>query len=554
MKYKLLTLAIVGTLVTPVSHAAETVRVSIASDGTEANQWAYAPSVSANGRYVVFETYADNLVAGDANGTSDIFVHDRETGETTRISVASDGSQSNGGSHSPRLSADGRYVVFSSTADNLVAKDTNGVADIFIHDRQTGKTVSASVASDSTQANDGSYNPSVSTDGRYVAFSSSADNLVTGDTNASGDIFVHDSKTGQTTRVSVTSNGAEANGTSQYPAISADGRYVAFSSYADTLVAGDSNGAQDIFVHDNQTGQTTRVSVASDGTQANGDIVDYPAISANGRYVAFSSSADNLVVGDTNVHADIFVHDTQYGETTRVSVASDGTEANDPSVYPSLSADGRFVSFSSYANNLVAGDSNGAGDVLVHDRKTGKTTFASVASDGTQAAGLSETSDISADGRFVAFMSYAANLVTGDTNGWGDVFVHDRLLKPNQRADLALTTPVAPTTATKGDIVNYSFTITNQGNRTAKNIALIDVLSDEGKLLTLAPSQGICKKSAVSVCRLGDLDAGKSLTVNAKMKAYRTGPFVQTVTVNSQLKDKVPTNNQKIINTKISRP
>jgi Tol biopolymer transport system component len=343
--------------------------VSVASDGTQGNSHSGSPSISADGRYVAFASYASNLVPGDTNGVMDVFVHDRLTGQTTRVSVASDGTQGNGESRYPSISADGRYVAFMSYASNLVPGDTNGKADVFVHDRLTGQTTRVSVASDGTQGNGDSWGwPSISADGRYVAFESSASNLVPGDTNGRADIFVHDRLTGQTTRVSVASDGTQGNNSSVWPSISADGRYVAFMSYASNLVPGDTNGALDIFVHDRLTGQTTRVSVASDGTQGNGYSWD-SSISADGRYVAFESWASNLVPGDTNGKQDIFVHDRLTGQTTRVSVASDGTEGNNNSGWPSISADGRYVAFHSDASNLVPGDTNGRADVFVAMRQ-----------------------------------------------------------------------------------------------------------------------------------------------------------------------------------------
>jgi hypothetical protein len=201
---------------------------------------------------------------------------------------------------------------------------------------------------------------------------------------------------------------------------------VAFKSGASNLVAGDTNGYYDIFVRDRQTGQTTRVSVASDGTQSNSDS-EYPSINADGRYVAFSS-ASKLVPGDTNGSYDVFVHDRQTGITERVSVASDGTQGNYDSGYwnsPCISADGRYVAFDSGASNLVPGDTNWPTDVFVRDRQAVRTTRLSVASDGAQANGGSWYACISADGRYVAFGSGAVNLVPGDTTGW-DVFVRDR--------------------------------------------------------------------------------------------------------------------------------
>jgi Tol biopolymer transport system component len=426
-------------------HAQTTERVSVASDGTQANDDSWRSAISADGRYVAFDSGTSNLVPGDTNGKSDVFVHDRQTGQTTRVSVASNGAQGNNHSsgisgpwfYSVSISADGRYVAFASGASNLVPGDTNGKWDIFVHDRdadgdgffdETGAimTTRVSVASDGTQGNaDVLSPPSISADGRYVAFASGASNLVPGDTNNSADCFVHDRQTGQTTCVSVALDGAPGNSASFNPSVSADGRYVAFQSSATNIVSGDTNGKFDIFVHDRQTGQTMRVSVGSGGTQGNDDSGGYLSVSADGRYVAFQSGASNLVSGDTNGNYDVFVHDRQTGQTTRVSVATDGTQGNTASFAGFISGDGRYVAFESSATNLVSSDTNGSRDVFVHDRQTGQTTRVSVASGDAQGNNASTDSSISADGRYVVFASDASNLVPGDTC-CHDVFVRDR--------------------------------------------------------------------------------------------------------------------------------
>src|SRR5881409_3649136 len=319
---------------------------------------------------------------------------------TVRVSVASGGTEGDDASLGSALSADGRFVAFDSAATDLVAGDTNGVSDVFVHDRQTGTTERVSVASGGAQGNGSSgligfaFPPALSADGRFIAFVSFATNLVAGDTNAANDVFVHDRLTGTTERVSVASGGTEGNDASLGFALSADGRFVAFESAATDLVAGDTNGVSDVFVHDRQTGRTERVSVASGGAQGNGNsgLIGFafpPALSADGRFIAFVSFATNLVAGDTNGATDVFVHDRLTGTTERVSVASGGTEGNDASLGPALSADGRFVAFQSDATNLVAGDTNGATDVFVHDRQTGATERMSVASSGTQGNGFS---------------------------------------------------------------------------------------------------------------------------------------------------------------------
>jgi Tol biopolymer transport system component len=287
--------------------------------------------------------------------------------ETSRVSVASDGSQGNSHSRRPSISVDGRFLAFASEASNLVLDDTNGYADIFVHDRQTGQTSRVSVAADGAQANGESWNATIAADGRYVAFESRARNLVPGYINGAWNIFVHDRQTGQTSLVSVASDGTQGDCCSTQPSISADGQYVAFQSLAGNLVSGDTNGTEDIFVHDRQTGQTSRVSIASDGAQGNSDS-RRPSISADGRHVAFDSRASNLVAGDINGTWDVFVHDRQTGQTSRVSVASDGTQGNSHSGGPSISADGRTVAFESWASTLVPGDTNNTSDIFVHER------------------------------------------------------------------------------------------------------------------------------------------------------------------------------------------
>ncbi len=397
--------------------------VSLASDGTQGNGGSYNPAFSTEGRYVAFESTASNLVSGDTNNWTDIFFHDQKTGETTRVSIATDGTQANYHSNAPSVSEGGRFVAFRSTANNLVIDDTNGEMDIFIHDRQMEETSRVSLASGGAEANDLSWGYSISSDARYVAFDSNADNLVPGEANYGRDIFVHDRQTKLTTRVSVITGGAQSTeGGSLDPSISSDGRYVAFISYASDLVIDDTNDKADVFFHDRMITQTIRVSVASDGSQAN-DNSYLPSISADGRLVAFYSDASNLVSNDTNGVSDVFIHDRMITQTIRISVASDGSQANGASWMPSISADGRYVAFHSNATNLVTSDTNNLPDAFVHDLQTGETFRVSEAQDGTQANGSSGVVSISTEGLYVVFHSSANNLVSNDNNGFGDIFV-----------------------------------------------------------------------------------------------------------------------------------
>jgi Tol biopolymer transport system component len=334
----------------------EITRVSVDSNGFEGerNEESFSPAISADGQIVVFESLA-KLVSTDENLFRDIFVH--KQGETTQVSVDSEGIPGDGASFAPALSADGRLVVFASFSTNLVGigNDANDFMDIFVRDRETGKTELVSVDSAGAQANGASFAPAISADGRFIAFESTASNLVEYDTNGASDVFLHDRDTGETRRVSVGSGGNQGNGASFAPAISANGCVVAFESSASNLLAdaSDTNNARDIFVYDckGKTSKLSRVSIATNGQEGNDDSFS-PDLSANGRMVAFSSRASNLVETDGNSAPDIFVYDRRRRRINRMSVNADRQEGDRGSFSPSLSATGKFVVFDSDANNL----------------------------------------------------------------------------------------------------------------------------------------------------------------------------------------------------------
>jgi len=427
---------------TPASAALpveETTLVSAATDGTQGNEGSYAPAISADGRYITYISNASTLVVGDTNGATDVFVTDTITGTTTRISTASDGTQGDRPSYAPAISADGRYITYYSEATTLVAGDTNGALDVFLFDTTTGTTTRISTATDGTQANGSSFDAAISADGRYITYYSEATNLVVGDNNGAYDVFLFDATTGTTTLVSKATDGTQGDSRSYTPAISADGRYITYYSEATTLVAGDTNGTLDAFLFDTTTGTTTLVSQATDGTQGN-SISYTPRISANGRYVTYFSYSSNLVAGDTNTSFDVFLFDTTTGTTTLVSKATDATQSDGNSYNPTISADGRYIAYYSDATNLVAGDTNLSPDAFLFDAVTGTTTRISTATDGAQANSGSYLPAISADGRYITYSSDASNLVVGDTNSTSDVF-RTRVAVP------AAITPAAPAPA-----------------------------------------------------------------------------------------------------------
>jgi len=409
-----------------VATAQTTERVNVATDGTQTNAWSnsFSEAISADGRFVAFQSGATNLVPGDTNLLYDAFVHDRRSGTTERISVSTGGAGGDLSSGSPAISADGRYVAFVSSATNLVPGDTNARSDVFLRDRQLGTTERVSVSTAGVQGNHHSEACSISADGRFVAFHSGAFNLVAGDTNGIWDVFVHDRRSSVTERVSLSSTGAQGNFRSDFPALSADGRFVAFQSVASNLVPGDANGGTDVFVRDRQSGTTERVNLSTAGAQADSSS-GAPRISADGRFVAFTSYATNLVAGDTNGWWDTFVRDRSNGTTERVSVSTSGTQANSYCSGTSISAAGRFVAFQTGASNLIPGDSSSI-DVFLRDRLSGTTERVSLATTSLPAEGDSSAGSLSPDGRFVVFTSYAANLAVSDTNQAPDVFVRDR--------------------------------------------------------------------------------------------------------------------------------
>lgn len=417
--------AIAATL--PAWANGVTERVSLGSAGQQGNCGSNAPSMSGSSLLIAFQSCASNLVGGDSKRFQDVFVRNRRTGQTELLSVGLNGRAGNGDSADPVISHDGHFVVFDSFATNLVPDDTNGAADVFIRDRQRHKTSRVSISSTGAQGDDGSGGPVISSNNRFVAFTSNATNLIPDDFHPSNDVFVRDLQTGVTERVSVGLHGAqpngESNGGSGHVGISDDGRFVAFFSTASNLIAGDRNDQQDAFVFDRITKTTTRVSLGMNGQEANNESRDSVDISGDGRFVVFASYASNLIPNDTNNTSDIFVYDLKKCKTIRISVSNDERQANNSSGLPAITKDGRFVGFASSASNLVQEDTNEAQDFFVRDRQNRVTRRVSVANSGQQTDMYSYSGDISDNGRIVIFSSDSSNLVKGDTNAVVDVFL-----------------------------------------------------------------------------------------------------------------------------------
>ncbi len=417
------TLAIGGSAVAGHAAAAAlstTIRVSLDVNGGDPDASSEDPVLSADGSVAAFSSPASNLVPGDGNLNSDVFVRDIAAGTTERITVDVQGADANGFSGQPAISADGRYVAFLSDATNLIEGDDNGVADVFVRDRVTGATTR--VGTDAGDPRLEEFAPSISGDGRTVGFVSFSP-LVPEDGNGFSDVYVYDTVTGATERVSVDMTGGDPNDRSESPTVDGDGRYVGYVSAATNLVVGDGNGLPDLYVRDRQAGTNTRASVSKDGGDPDGRTSPRPWISANGRYITFASNATNLVARDRNGWKDVFVRDLHTSQTARVSVNRNGYDANAPSLSSSISADGRYVAFRSGASDLVVGDSNDLFDIFLRDMYRKVTIRITVNLTGGNSDGASFNPTVSADGGSVGFVSWADNLVSGDANSLRDAFV-----------------------------------------------------------------------------------------------------------------------------------
>ncbi len=419
-----LALATSGLAVADTRSAPTDTRSVVGPHGRQAEQDSGVTKLSDDGRFVAFTSTAKKLVRGHTGRQPDVFRHDRTRDRTRLISVGRDGTIADGASRTGGLSRDGGVVSFDSAASNLVEGDSNATHDVFVRRVRAGVTELISVGFDGSPADGSNVRPDVSASGRYVTWDSFATNLIADDTNGGLDVFLRDRRTGTTERVSVTNDGSQANGESAAAAISANGRFVVFESGATNLSETvDANGTSDVFLRDRLLGTTDLISIGRDG-QAGAGVSVIADVSDDGRFVAFVSTAANLVRHDTNGVADAFVRDRTLGTTTRVSVATGGAQSGGCGcIGLAISGDGHQVAFDSEAADLVDGDTNGRFDVFVHDLVTGATMRASVTAAGGQADLASLAPAISRTGSVVGFQSGATNLVPDDTNGAADVFV-----------------------------------------------------------------------------------------------------------------------------------
>ncbi|MDH3713614.1 MAG: PQQ-binding-like beta-propeller repeat protein [Gammaproteobacteria bacterium] len=508
----------------PGSTAAMTLTpVSINLSGTATgDRFSDSPATSGDGRYVVFRSQATDLVPGVTAAVYQVYWRDRESGTTRLVSLAPDGvTPGNFGSGLPSVSDDGRYVAFVSASTNLVASDGNGFNDVFVRDMTLETTVLASHASaDPGGADASSLNPQISRNGRFVYFTSRATNIAGDHTDSLEDIFRYDIAAQDNVLVSVsTSSPSSGNGCSFPPAITPDGRYAAFRSVASNLVGGDNNGRDDVFVRDVEAGTTVLVSRnVSDAAPGNNSSLS-AVISDDGRYVAFNSLASDLVAEDSNRQQDVFLHDLGSGVTSRISEAPGGVSANSFSFVEDISADGRYVAYTSAATNISSVDSNGNDqDVFRYDRTTGSSELVSV---DVEASGsgddFSSAPQISGDGRYVNFLSQATNLTDDvDRNGFPDVYRRDMLI-----ADTALvSTGLFPNRSGAGANTDF-YTSRDAASLAfatrAEDIVLNDANGQESDVVFAGPRIARTQPGAVSLAvnSSSPQTSGAVVTLNA---------------------------------------
>ncbi len=407
----------------------------VAPPGVNPNGPSADPSIGGGGVLVAFDSQASNLGPGVGNRRlRNVYVFNILNRRVVLVSAGA-GGPANGSSFTPSLSAAGQVVAFTSRATNLVAGTSPGFSEVYA--RYIGGPIGLVSRTFGNQPPDGdSSQPAVSANGRFIAFTSTADNLVAGDDNATADVFVADLGTGKIQRISVSSAGAQADGPSYNPSISDDGRFVSFTSAANNLAPGDINRVPDVFVHDMLTGTTEQVSVSSTGTEQNRSIAPPFAqisdVSGDGHYVVFDSDATNLVRRDTNGHTDVYRYDLLTGRVSRVSTSSAGRQGDNDSFAPATSTDGRVTVFESFADNLASPWVPNE-NVFAQDLPTQSTLTLDVAPDGGPRgpeidSQLLQRPAVSPDGLLVAFASGADNLVPGDYNGTDDLFV--RVITP----------------------------------------------------------------------------------------------------------------------------
>ncbi|MGB0579228.1 MAG: LamG-like jellyroll fold domain-containing protein [Limisphaerales bacterium] len=478
--------------------------VSVDTGGSSGNGDSYNPVISADGRYVVFQSRASDLVAGDNNNAFDVFVRDRTLGQTFLVSMDSSGSAAAGNSYSPQLTADGRKIVFASTADDLVNNDTNNTADAFIRDLDANTTTLLSVSSNGWSGNAISAPPVITPDGRYVAFLSAANDLTPGDTNVHNDVYRRDLMSGTTLLASRSTNGQAGNFTSFHPVISTNGQRVAFASQATDLTPdADGNMSTDVFIFDFGTNQTLLVSRVPGANRAGDKGSATPFFSSDGNHLLFITIATDLAANDTNGKQDVFLWRGSTDTLELISVNRTGSgPGND---FAGISAAGmsedlRFVAFYSTATDLSLGGTNAVSDIYLRDRMAGQTILMSrPAGHPFSGNGANFSPFISANGAAIVYSSDASNLTPNDSNNASDIFaIHTTNSLPGLQADLAVTvTPTMIDDASVGSNLQYVVTVTNNNGNSTLSFSVAAQLSKLA-VASATPSKGTFDTNTLS--------------------------------------------------------
>ncbi len=520
--------------------------VNISNDGIMADaDGAFPGSISADGGLVVFQSAATNLVANPENqwtGSIRPYLRDIENQQTSILQPQD--SPIEGSAQFLKISADGRFIAFMSDSDNIVSGDTNGLWDVFVYELATGNTSLVSIASDGGQANKASWVFGISGDGRYVLFASDADNLVPSDTNGKRDLFVHDRETQQTTRASLATGGEQLDGHSGITGItssnqmSADGRYIIFqSSSTNADLSQDSIGGY--YLRDREANTTKLIDpVICNSIWLEGCITHFAALSADGKYLAYNAYYEHYADQGVPNGRGWYLYDV---ENDSHSLIAEGLLGD-----PSISADGGYVTFTCIScSGLLAGDPNYYLNVYVYDQINQQLELVSKTYQGNEVAnGHSFFPTISADGSAILFLSIATNIIPNDDNGIMDYYLAANPLFDTQSSaptDLAISITDAPDPVYVGGNVIYTVSVENLSEQDATNVQVAVSLPAEVDYI----SAGLdCSESDGTVnCLVGDLLAGNSSTLAIEAKAQVPGTQTITATVLSAEEDSDNANN-----------
>jgi hypothetical protein len=503
------------------TQASKTTLITVPLDDIQGAANAHKPSLSGDGRYMAYASFSEDVLDGVNEPTSGIFVHDFLTRQSNRISIDSNGAQANNYSRDPQISLNGRFVVFWSIANNLVANDTNNAADIFVHDRATRQTMRVSINSQGDQANDNSYAPSISSDGRYVVFSSHATNLDPTDTNNNRDVFIHDRESHQTKRISIGLNGVQSNGESFDPQISANGRYVGFISSSSNLVFGDRNNIPDLFLHDLISGYTSRINVSTTNQEAEQPVTNF-SFNGDARFITFASKSKILKTAQYTTTSAVFIRDRLFTKTRQI-ITSPLIKSPD---FPTISTDGRLILFC---------DSNDK--TYIYNRlKLTTSTVNFDRPDKYKGCGGS----MNASGRFIA--QDALDVQSGLFFQRVNIFLLDRILNVNLNTDLKIVTTKKPDTLLAGTRGSFTYRIVNNGLNSVNDASALYHISG-GNAVAFYPSQGSCKNYvSFALCSFGKLASGRSAWLGVVAQANRN-QFNQQLSVSAALNDIFPNNN-----------